>query len=178
MAISLDNEAVGRAVEVADGFWILATKHQPGGSHSFPAVNNRCLVFRLVENDEPLLLVINGVEPSAIEEVKRIERGTKLSVRYILSPGGGHHVLLPGWVDAFPEASVLVGPDRIPRTANGMKLMAMPRVSTFDPNDVLKRLLSASRRWPIRRRRSSMRTSTPLSPTRSSACRSVTSCCR
>ena len=41
-------------------------------------------------------------------------------MRYVLSPGGGHHVLLPPWVEAFPRASVLVGPARIPRTASGV----------------------------------------------------------
>ncbi len=137
MTIQLEGEKVGHAVEVADGFWILATDHHPGGSHSFPEVNNRCLVFRLVEAGAPLLLVINGVEPGAISEVKRIEKETGLSVRYVLSPGGGHHVLLPPWVEAFPQASILVGPARIPRTASGKKLISMPRVSTFDPAAVL-----------------------------------------
>jgi hypothetical protein len=137
MTIALENENVGAAAQVADGFWVIATKHHPGGSHSFPEINNRCLIFRLIEDGAPLLLVINGVDASAISEVKRIERQTGLAVRYLLSPGGGHHVLLPSWVEAFPQASVLVGPDRIPRTANGKKLMAMSRVSTFDPTSVL-----------------------------------------
>ena len=137
MTINLENENVGRAAQVSDGFWIIATNHNPGGSKSFPAINNRCLVFRLTENGAPLLLVINGVESSAIAEVKRLERETGLSVRYVLSPGGGHHVLMPPWVEAFPHASVLVGPTRIPRTASGKKLLAMPRVSTFDPDRVL-----------------------------------------
>jgi hypothetical protein len=137
MAIDLAHEKTGVATQVADGFWIIATKHHPGGSHSFPPVNNRCLIFRLLENGAPLLLVINGVEPSAIAEVKRIERESGLRVRYVLSPGGGHHVLLPAWVEAFPLASVLVGPERIPRTANGKKLMALPRVSTFAADAVL-----------------------------------------
>lgn len=137
MTIALDKETVGTAAPVADGFWILATKHHPGGSRSFPEINNRCLVFRLVENGAPILLVINGVDPHVIPEVKRIEKETGLAVRYVLSPGGGHHVLLPPWVEAFPRAAVLVGPARIPRTANGKRLMAMSRVSTFDPAAVL-----------------------------------------
>lgn len=137
MAIDLTREGVGVAAEVADGFWIIATKHHPGGSRSFPAVNNRCLIFRLIEGGTPILLVINGVDPSAIPEVRRIEKRTGLAVRYILSPGGGHHVLLPSWVEAFPRASVLVGPERIPRTSNGKKLLALPGVSTFDPDAVL-----------------------------------------
>lgn len=135
--IDLTRERTGVAAEVADGFWILATQHHPGGSRQFPPINNRCLIFRLVERGEPMLLVVNGVEPGAIPEVQRLERQTGLKVRYVLSPGGGHHVLLPPWVEAFPEAAVLVGPDRIPRTANGKKLLAMPRVSTFDPDAVL-----------------------------------------
>lgn len=135
--IDLSKETVGRAVEVATGFWMIATQHQPGGSRMFPQINNRCLVFRLVEAGEPLLLVINGVESSAIAEVKRIEQETNLGVRYVLSAGGGHHVLLPPWVEAFPRASVLVGPDRIPRTQSGRQLLEMPGVSTLNPDDVL-----------------------------------------
>jgi hypothetical protein len=137
MTIDLTKESVGKAVQVADGFWIIATRHAPGGSRRFPEVNNRCLVFRLIENGTPVLLAINGVEPGAITEVKRIERETGLALRYLLSPGGGHHVLLPPWVDAFPQASVLVGPERIPRTEGGKHLLAMPRVTTFDPDKLL-----------------------------------------
>jgi hypothetical protein len=135
--IDLAQETPGRAVRVAEGFWILATQHHPGGSRSFPEINNRCLVFDLVEAGVRLLLVINAVDPSAIAEVKRIERETGLSVRYVLSPGGGHHVLMPAWVEAFPDASVLVGPERIPRTANGKRLLAMPGVATYDADNVL-----------------------------------------
>ncbi len=135
--IDLAGEASGRAARVAKGFWVVATHHHPGGSRSFPAINNRCLIFELVENGQPVLLVINGVEPGAIAEVKRIEAETGLHVRYILSPGGGHHVLLPPWVEAFPRASVQVGPERIPRTANGKKLLGMRGVSTYDANHVL-----------------------------------------
>jgi hypothetical protein len=140
MTIELSRECAGVAAEVADGFWIIATQHHPGGSHQFPEINNRCLLFRIVESGAPALLVINGVAASAIAQVKRLEQQTGLAVRYVLSPGGGHHVLLPPWVDAFPQASVLVGPERIPRTASGKQLLAMPRVSTFDPDAVLPQL--------------------------------------
>ena len=140
MTIKLSRERTGVAAEVADGFWIIATHHHPGGSRQFPEINNRCLVFRIVEDGAPRLLVINGVDAGAIAEVKRIEQQTGLVVRYVLSPGGGHHVLLPPWVEAFSQASVLVGPARIPRTASGGKLLAMPRVSTFDPAGVLPQL--------------------------------------
>jgi hypothetical protein len=137
MTIDLAKETTGKAAEVADGFWIIATRHAPGGSRRFPEVNNRCLIFRLTENGAPLLLVINGVEPGAIAEVKRVEKETGLVVRYVLSPGGGHHVLMDPWVDAFPMAAILVGPARIPRTAAGKKLLEKARVSTFDPENPL-----------------------------------------
>jgi hypothetical protein len=140
MSIDLSRERTGAAAEVADGFWIIATQHHPGGSHQFPEINNRCLVFRIVEDGAPRLLVINGVDASAIAEVKQLEQRTGLIVSYVVSPGGGHHVLLPPWVEAFPKASVLVGPERIPRTASGKKLLSMPRVSTFDPSAVLPQL--------------------------------------
>ena len=97
---------------MADGFWILATKHRPGGSRSFPEINNRCLVFRLVENGTPILLVINGVDARAIPEVERIEKHTGLAVRYVLSPGGGHHLLLPPWVCISSKARARTGHDR------------------------------------------------------------------
>jgi hypothetical protein len=140
MSINLGEERVGEAAQVAEGFWIIATEHHPGGSQQFPAINNRCLVFRVVPAGVPELVVINGVDAGAIAEVKKLERQTGASVRHVLSPGGGHHVLLPPWVEAFPLASVWVGPDRIPRTASGKKLLALPRVATFDPSAILPQL--------------------------------------
>lgn len=133
MAIDLSGEAYGKAAKVAEGFWIVATRHQPGGSARFPAINNRCCVFRVVEGGTPVLVVINGVDAGAIPEVHRIEQESGAKVRYVLSPGGGHHVLMGPWIDAFPEAKVLLCPDRTPRTANGKKLLARPRVTTMDP---------------------------------------------
>lgn len=135
--IDLQHETPGKAVRVAEGFWIIATRHHPGGSQSFPEINNRCLIFDLFDGGERVLLVINGVEPAAVAEVKRIERETNLPVRYVLSPGGGHHVLMPAWVEAFPNASVLVGPERIPRTANGKRLLEMRGVGTYDAGRLL-----------------------------------------
>ena len=137
MTINLASENVGRAAQVSDGFSIIATQHHPGRLAELPGRQQPLSGLRLIENGAPLLLVINGVDSSAIAEVKRLERETGLSVRYVLSAGGGHHVLMPPWVEAFPQASVLVGPTRIPRTANGKKLLAMPRVTTFDPDRVL-----------------------------------------
>jgi hypothetical protein len=87
---NLRGEAPGRAVEVFDGVWLIATRHRPGLSRHIFEVNNRCLVFRLYDQRaaKPVLLVVNGVDPAqAIPEVRRIERATGLQVSAIVSPG-------------------------------------------------------------------------------------------
>ena len=135
--IDLSNEAVGKATEVAPGFWVIATRHHPGGSAKMPEINNRCLVFKLEEAGTPLLLVVNGVDGAAIAQVQRIQEASGLQVRYIVSPGGGHHFLMPHWQQAFTDAKVLLPPARIPRTASGQKLLAMDRVELMDAADPL-----------------------------------------
>ena len=137
--IQLDRETWNRAVEVADGFWIVATHHRPGFSKMNPDINNRCLIFRLRDDDDgrPVLVVANGVDPLAIPEVRRLERETGLDVRYIISVGGGHHLMLPAWRDEFTKATVLVGPERVPRTPSAKKLMDGARISVMNPADPL-----------------------------------------
>jgi hypothetical protein len=103
-------------------------------------INNRCFIFRLEDRTlgGPVLVVINAVDPAVgIPEVRRIEAETGLQVRYIVSPGGGHHLMMPAWHDQFPRAQVLVGPLRVPSTRNGQKLMKLPRVRTMDLRDPL-----------------------------------------
>jgi hypothetical protein len=84
--IHLDREADKRAVEVADGFWIIATHHRPGFSKMNPDLNNRCMIFRLRDGatGQPVLVVANGVDPTAMPEARRLERETGLEVRYII----------------------------------------------------------------------------------------------
>jgi hypothetical protein len=135
--INLEGETWDRAVQVADGFWVIAAQHRPGYSDRMPMVNNRVLVFRLKEGERQVLVVVNGIPESAIPEVKRIASETGLPVAYNISPGGGHHVTLDRWHDEFPTATTLIGPVRIPRTANGQKLLKLPRVRVMDLNDPL-----------------------------------------
>jgi hypothetical protein len=139
-AARLDLETVGKAVEVAPGMWLLATRHRPGLSRHAFEVNNRCFIYRLddAKLGRPVLAVVNAVDPLVgIPEVRRLEHETGLTVRYIISPGGGHHLMLGSWHEQFPQAQVLVGPVRIPRTAHGQTLMKLPRVSTLDVADPL-----------------------------------------
>jgi hypothetical protein len=140
MNIELASEQWNRAVEVAPGFWIIATRHRPGYSRYNPEINNRCLVFRLRDqsaSNAEVLVVVNAVDPVALPEVRRIEKETGVPVRYLISPGGGHVVRLPEWHDALPGAQVLVGPTRIPRTEQGKRLSSSSRFATLDPNDPL-----------------------------------------
>jgi hypothetical protein len=136
----LSGERAGEAVAVFDGVWLIATRHRPGLSKRMFEVNNRCFVFRLFDQQagRPVLLVVNAVDPAqAIPEVRRLERETGLAVAAIVSPGGGHHLLLEPWHAEFKEAKILVGPERIPRTANGQKLMRLPRVAPMSLGDPL-----------------------------------------
>jgi len=135
--IDLHDEATYKAVEVFDGFWVIATQHHPGLSKHMFEINNRALVFRLEERGTKILLVANAASPLAIPEVQRIERETALAVRYIVSPGAGHHLQIEPWHAAFESATVLLPPARIPRTEHGHKLIGLPRVTLMDPEDPL-----------------------------------------
>jgi len=137
MAISLAAESWDRAIEVADGFWVIAAQHHMLFTETLPIFNNRTLVFRLRDAGRDVLAVVNGMTVSAIPEVQRLARETGLPVAYDISPGAGHHVTLDVWHDTFPEARVLIPPARIPHMPNGRKLVTLPRVALLDPEDPL-----------------------------------------
>jgi hypothetical protein len=126
-----DGETWHEATEVFPGFWSVPTRHRPGGSQQMPEINNRCLVFRVTEPVGAALVAVNQTSAAAIPAVKRIEEQTGLRVRHLLSPGGGHHLQVAPWHEAFPEATVWFEPVRIHRTANGAKLLALPRVKNM-----------------------------------------------
>jgi len=134
----LSAETAGKAVPVFDGAWLIATRHRPGLSKHMFEINNRCFVFRLYDQSagRAVLLVVNAVDPAqGIGEVRRLESETGLPVTAIVSPGGGHHLHMGAWHAAFPSAKLLVGPERIPRTENGRKLMQMGRFETLSLTD-------------------------------------------
>jgi hypothetical protein len=136
-AIDLSRESWDAPARVADGFWVIAAQHRPAYSEHNPLINNRVLVFRLREAGKPVLVVVNGITESAIAKVRAIADETGLPVRYNISPGGGHHVTMAAWHDAFPTVTLLLPPARIPRTVNGKKLMQLERVALLDPVDPL-----------------------------------------
>jgi hypothetical protein len=137
-SFDLSAETPGKAVPVFDGVWLIATRHRPGLSKHMFEINNRCFVFRLYDQraGRAVLLVVNAVDPEpGIPEVRRLERETGLPVAAIVSPGGGHHLLMAPWHAAFPGAKFLVGPERVPRTANGRKLMQLGRFELLSLDD-------------------------------------------
>lgn len=138
--IDIGKEEWNKAVEIAPDFWVIATRHHPGGSKHTPEINNRCLVFRLRDasaGDVPVLVVVNAVDPTVLPEVRRIEKETGAPIRYLVAPGAGHSLNLAAWHDALPEARVLAGPVRIPRIAAGKRLAGSPRFTIFDQADPL-----------------------------------------
>ena len=139
-SLKLDQETFGQAREIFDGLWVIATRHRPGLSKRVFEVNNRCLVFRLVDTTAsgPCLVVVNAVDPQqAIPEVRRLERETGLAVRYVISPGGAHHLHMAPWHAAFERARILLCPVRTPKTENGRKLVGLPRVELMSLEDPL-----------------------------------------
>jgi hypothetical protein len=138
--IRLEQETIGKAVETAEGVWLVASRHQPGLSKHMFAINNRCFIFRLhdAKLGRPVLAVINAIDPvAAIPEVRRLEHETGLPVRYVVSPGGGHHLQIAPWQAQFPQAEVLLCPVRLPFTAHGQELLRLPRVRLMDAKDPL-----------------------------------------
>jgi hypothetical protein len=46
-ALRLDGESPGKAIQAADGVWVIATKHRPGFNRHMFEINNRTVVLRL-----------------------------------------------------------------------------------------------------------------------------------
>lgn len=139
-AFELEVEEWNRAKQVAEGVWIIATKHRPGYSAHNPEINNRCFVFRLKDasaGNKDVLVVANTPDPVAMAEVRRLEKETGLQVAYIVGVGGGHCVMLPTWHNEFTSAKVLVGPTRIPRMRQGKELASSPRFVSMNQDDPL-----------------------------------------
>jgi hypothetical protein len=110
------------AVQVFDGCWVIADKHCPGLNQAME-VNNRTFVFKLEEHGEKDTLFVFGPgSDKVVEAVKALEKDLGIPVGWVASNGGGHHLFLDLWYQAFPEARVLVPAKRIPFTRNGKKL--------------------------------------------------------
>jgi hypothetical protein len=109
-------------VEFFEGCWVIASKHNPG-LLTCMELNNRVFVFKLRDRaGKDVLLVFGCGGPSTVAATRAIERKTGTKVGWIVGNGGGHHLFLSLWYDAFPEARVLVPAKRVPFTRNGLEL--------------------------------------------------------
>jgi hypothetical protein len=109
-------------VKFFEGCWVIASRHNPGLLSSME-LNNRVFVFELRGREgKGVLLVFGCGGPSTIAAVREIEKRSGTNVAWIVGNGGGHHLFLSLWYDAFPEARILVPAKRVPYTRNGQEL--------------------------------------------------------
>jgi len=122
---------------VDEDVWTQVARHGPGQVAGSSSVTNRSIVYRLHPPDgPPFLVVLNGlwVDEEAdqpFEGLRALESTTGARVRFILAPGGSHHLSLTAYARAFPEARVCVADGRIPRT--NAELVAEPNVEVYPP---------------------------------------------
>lgn len=120
--IDFSAESWDQPTEFYEGCWVIANKHCPALNQSME-VNNRVFVFRLRDRaGQATLLVFGCGRAETIEAVKQIEQETGLSVSWVVSNGGGHHLFLDLWYQAFPQARIPIPAKRIPFTRNGQNL--------------------------------------------------------
>jgi len=140
MQLPLEREITGRAVELVDGFWLLATRHRGGGFSMFPEMNNRSFILRLIDQTtgQPCLVALNATDPKqSLAQVGRVCQQTGLALGYVISTSGAHHSYMGAWHQAFEAATLLLGAERVPRTANGKELLQLQRVQIMDAGDPL-----------------------------------------
>lgn len=122
-------------VEVLPDVWTQVARHGPGEAKGPVAVTNRSIIYRLHPAEgEPFLAVLNGLwvdgaKGEPFGGLRSLEESTGAKVRFILAPGGAHHLSLTHYADAFPEARVCVAQGRIPRV--NTELMAKDNVEAY-----------------------------------------------
>lgn len=120
--VDFSNEDWDRATPIADGVWVIATRHNPGLAGGLE-INNRTFLFRLrQQSGEECLLSFGCGNAKTIAAVQQVERDTGLSLQWVVGNGGSHHLFLDLWYQAFPQARILVPAKRVPHTANGRAL--------------------------------------------------------
>jgi hypothetical protein len=122
--IDFSSEDWDTATEFYDGCWAIADRHCPSLNRAME-VNNRTFIFRLKsKGGDDVLLAFGCGGGKTIDVVKRLEKDTGAKLGWVLGNGGGHHLFLGLWYEAFPEARILVPSKRVPSTENGQKLKA------------------------------------------------------
>ena len=141
---------LGRAVgavqlqPVARDVWSLFTVHGAGNSRFAPRIPNRLLVFRVRDGSgRASLAVVNAVWPDTerdepFQALRTLSNELSAPIRYIINPGPEHHLSLPEYARAFPDARVCVAAGRIER--ENPTLCALDNVETMPVGDVLPEL--------------------------------------
>ena len=120
--VDFSREDWDKAAEIADGAWVIATRHNPGLAGGLE-LNNRTFVFRLKNAaGEEQLLSFGCGNAATIEAIKELEDESGLKLGWVIGNGGSHHLFLELWYQSFPDARVLVPAQRVPHTKNGKEL--------------------------------------------------------
>lgn len=126
-------DCVPRAV--AEDVWTQCARHGPGQADGPVSLTNRSIIYRLrPPGGPPFLALLNGLWVDAegdqpFQGLRALEARTGCPLRVILSPGSGHHLSLPAYARAFPDARVLVADGRIPRA--NPALVALNNVEVY-----------------------------------------------
>jgi hypothetical protein len=144
-----------RPCPVDENIWTQCSRHGPGEKAKPVGVTNRSIIYRLIPEDgDPFLVVLNGlwVDQDADQPFKglrALEEETGAPIRYILAPGTGHHLSLPHYAKAFPDARVCVAEGRIPR--ENPELVTLDNVDVFAVDSPPEALASAGLRLYVLR---------------------------
>jgi hypothetical protein len=131
-------------VELSEDVWTQCASHGPGNKKGPLVVLNRSIIYRLrPPAGEPFLVVINALHgcPETGEPIaglRRLEESLGHEIKFVLTPGSGHHLSLADYAKAFPEARVCVPRGRIVR--ENPELIAMDNVETYGAGVVLPEL--------------------------------------
>jgi hypothetical protein len=108
-------------VQLDEDIWTQVVTHGPGNEVGPVSVANRSILYRLKpEGGDPFLVVLNALwcdddtkEPCA--SVRKLADELGAPVKFVLTPGSGHHLSLHRYAEAFPDARICIPAGRIER---------------------------------------------------------------
>ncbi len=145
---SATTDCLPAAVDV--DVWTQCARHGPGQQDGPLSLTNRSIIYKLhPAQGDAFLVVLNGLwvddaSGQPFKGLRMLEEQTGAKVRFILSPGAGHHLSLAAYAEAFPDARVCVAAGRIPRA--NPELVAMDNVDVYDIDSPPAELLAAGLR--------------------------------